>query len=142
MPRILIIDDSPSMLEAIAMMLAAGGHQVCTCPDGKRAQQVLHDEAFDLVLTDIFMPEEDGLKVIMEARKRQPALPIIAMSGYGGSLDMLDVASHLGACQLLRKPFSRTDLLAAVGRALGSPPCASVVAAPRQPPSPTSGHHL
>jgi DNA-binding NtrC family response regulator len=142
MSRILIVDDSPSMREAVAMMLAAAGYEVCTSPDGRLAQRVLADEPFDLVLTDIFMPEEDGLKVIMEAHRRHPDLPIVAMSGYGGPMDMLAVARHLGACQLLRKPFSRADLLATVGTALGSTPCAAPVRRPKQPSSSNGREHL
>lgn len=121
MPRILVIDDSPSTLETVAMMLVGAGHQVRSCADGKHAHQVIEDEAFDLILTDIFMPEEDGLQLILEARRRQPKVPIVAMSGMTGALDMLRVARHLGACQLLRKPFSNTELLVAVEAALGRP---------------------
>ena len=122
MPRILIIDDSPSTLEAVAMMLVRAGHQVRSCADGKRAQEMIKREAFDLILTDIFMPERDGLQLILAARRLRPEVPIVAMSGMSGTLDMLPVARHLGACQLLRKPFSNTDLLAVVEVALATPP--------------------
>jgi CheY-like chemotaxis protein len=120
MSNILVIDDSPSALETIAMMLAGAGYQVCTCADGKPALQMLKHEAFDLILTDIFMPEQDGLEVIREAHQLRPSLPIIAMSGIIGEGNMLAVAKYLGARQLLIKPFSNADLLTAVGAALGT----------------------
>jgi DNA-binding NtrC family response regulator len=118
MPRILIIDDSPSTLEAVAMMLDGAGHLVRCCPNGRQAQALLEREPFDLIITDIFMPEEDGLQLILAARRLRPDLPIVAMSGRSGSLDMLPVARRLGACRLLRKPFNKTDLLAVVELAL------------------------
>lgn len=121
MPRILVIDDSPSTLETVAAMLVTAGHQVISCADGKRAQQMIEREGFDLILTDIFMPEHDGLQIIMEVGRLRPKVPIIAMSGKSGMLDMLPVAKHLGACQLLRKPFSNTDLVAAVEMAMAPP---------------------
>ena len=121
MPHILVIDDSRSTLETVALMLVTAGHQVRCCADGKHAQQMMEHEAFDLVVTDIFMPEQDGLEIIREARRLQPKVPVLAMSGISGTLDMLPVAQRLGACQLLRKPFSTTDLLAAVEMALARP---------------------
>ena len=121
MPRVLVIDDSRATLEIIEEMLVRAGNQVRCCADGKRLQQLIEREAFDLILTDLFMPEEDGLEIVMKVRRLRPKLPIIAMSGKSGALDMLAVAKHLGACQLLRKPFSNTDLLAAVERAVAKP---------------------
>jgi CheY-like chemotaxis protein len=88
MPRILIIDDSPSTLETVARMLVRAGHQVRSCADGKRAQEMIEREAFDLILTDIFMPERDGLQLILAARRLGPEVPMVAMSGMSGTLDM------------------------------------------------------
>lgn len=108
------------------MMLVRAGHQVHSCANGKRALQMIEHEAFDLILTDIFMPEEDGLKRIMKARRLRPKLPIVTMSGMSGTLDMLPVAKHPGACQLLRNPFSNTEMPAVVEMALAMPPlCAT-----------------
>lgn len=115
--KVLVIDDSPSTLEMVSMMLEDAGHQVSSCADGKRARQLIGREVFDLIVTDIYMPEEDGLQLILEARRLHPSLPIVAMSGMTGMFDMLNVAQHLGACQVLRKPFSAKDLLAAAAAA-------------------------
>jgi len=125
MSRILVIDDSPSTLETVALVLSGAGHQVRPCNDGQRARQMVEQDDFDLLLTDIFMPEKDGLEVIRETRRLRPNLPIVAMSGITGPRSMLRVAKLLGACQLLRKPFSGADLLAAIEAALGPASCAN-----------------
>ena len=117
MPDVLVIDDSPSALEAVETMLAGSDYRVQTCTDGQSALAIIQQRAFDLILTDIFMPEEDGLQVIRATRRRWPKLPIIAMSGITGQLSMLRVARLMGACQLLRKPFTKADLLAAMASA-------------------------
>jgi CheY-like chemotaxis protein len=122
MPRILVIDDSPSALQVIETMLVNAGHMVITCSDGKRAVEMLQREAFDLILTDIYMPDDDGLEVIRDAQRVHPCLPIVAMSGVAGRRNMLAVARHLGACQILQKPFSREDLLDAVAAAWNREP--------------------
>ena len=139
MSRILVIDDSPSALEAVAMTLAQSGHQVSTCSDGKHARRILGREVFDLVLTDIYMPEEDGLQLIQEVRRRQPKLPVVAMSGGAGLVDMLPAARLLGACQILRKPFSGADLLAAVEVALTAPALCPAAGPGKRPPSRRTG---
>jgi DNA-binding response OmpR family regulator len=80
-------------------------------------------EPFDLIVTDIYMPDGDGLEVIRELRRVRPNIHFIAMSGMTGQRDMLKVAKYLGACQTLQKPFSADDLLAAVEATIGrSPP--------------------
>lgn len=119
MSRILVIDDSVSVLELIEMLLTEAGHEVVACMDGKRAISKLRSEPFDLLVTDIYMPEMDGLEIIMEGRRIRPSLPVVAMSGASGHRGMLDVARYLGACQTLQKPFSRADLMDAVTAAVG-----------------------
>jgi DNA-binding response OmpR family regulator len=76
-------------------------------------------ERFDLIVTDIYMPDGDGLEVIRDLRRVRPNIPFIAMSGMTGQRDMLKVAKYLGASQTLLKPFSAGDLLAAVEAAIG-----------------------
>jgi len=122
MLRILAIDDSPSILQMAELILTDAGYQVVTCTDGKEAIRLLRDESFDLILTDIYMPDQDGLEVIRERRRLCPNVPVIAMSGMSGPHSMLGVAKQMGACQTVQKPFSRSDLLAAVEAALGASP--------------------
>ncbi len=119
MPKILIIDDSPSALRVTREILAAAGYEVSTCDAAKKATRMATQEQFDLILTDIYMPDGDGLDVIRDVRRLRPATAFIAMSGMTGQLNMLTVAKHLGARQTLQKPFQPEDLLAAVEAAIG-----------------------
>ena len=122
MPKVLVIDDSRSCLEAIETMFSGAGYLVTTSTDGKRAVHMMQHEAFDLILTDLYMPGEDGIEVIRDARKLHPGLPLVAMSGATGVRNLLAVARHLGACQILQKPFSRDELLQVVEAALNPVP--------------------
>ncbi len=122
MARILLIDDSPSALQTVAGILEEAGYEVETCGEGKGAVQLLRHNRFDLIITDIYMSDEDGLEVMWEARQICPTVPVVAVSGVTGVGNMLGVAKYLGACQTVRKPFSSRDLLNAVGAALGGIP--------------------
>jgi DNA-binding NtrC family response regulator len=120
MSKILVIDDSISALQAVEMILADAGYHVHTCLGGRSALQALQQESFNLVITDIYMPDEDGLEVIRDSRRIRPNVPIVAMSGITGPRSMLRVAKFMGASETLQKPFSREELLAAVVVALGA----------------------
>jgi DNA-binding response OmpR family regulator len=127
MPRILVIDDSLSALQMFDMILAEAGHEACTCREGKRALELLERERFDVIITDIYMPDVDGLELIRAGRRIRPDTPILAVSGMTGPRDMLKAARFLGARQTIHKPFSKADLLAAVeaalGRSVAAEPC-------------------
>ncbi len=122
MPKIMIIDDSLSALESIRGMLESAGLEVGAFSRWTDAAQALQSETVDLIVTDIYMPDGDGLDVIRAKRTMCPEVPIVAMSGMGGARDMLKVARLMGACQTLRKPFSKEQLLAAVGAAMQGNP--------------------
>ncbi len=124
MARILAVDDEPVVLEFLRTALTRDGHEVVKASDGKQVSKIHAESPVDLIITDLFMPERDGLQTIFELRDRFPDLPIIAisgggMSGQGSAHDMLRVASQLGA-QVLEKPFGRARLLEAVDAALPS----------------------
>ena len=121
MPKVLVIDDSLTVLSTVESVLAEAGYQVQSCDSGRRAIGLLERTAFDLILTDIYMPELDGLEILRVMRHAWPHLPVIAMSGRTGRLSMLRTAKMLGACRLLRKPFSAAELLGAVKSVLDSP---------------------
>jgi len=112
MIRILIIDDDMETRSILEQTLTSVGYDVCTVSDGKEGLAELSIQPADLILTDLFMPNQDGLETITEIRKRFPQSPIIAMSG--GSIvsqSMLAVAKQLGAARVLEKPFDIETLL-------------------------------
>jgi DNA-binding NtrC family response regulator len=115
-----VIDDSLSALQVTGMNLAEAGYEARTCSDRKRALEFLESEPFVLIITDIHMPDLDGLEVIRAKHRIGPNIPIVAVSGMTGPRNMLKVAQHLGAYQTVQKPFSKANLLAAVGAALSA----------------------
>ena len=130
MARILIVEDDAGLLKALTQHLTRAKHQVTTAVNGVEALRLADDAcSFDLVITDLIMPEKEGLETIIELRQKFPALKIIAMSG-GGLMSpgqSLAMAAHLGAIQTLAKPFSAPQLLAAVAGVLSQPEPPSVV---------------
>jgi len=110
---ILVVDDEPALREILSHVLVDAGHRVTGAANGKEASRLLATAAFDIVLTDVIMPEKDGMQVISELRKKFPEVRIIAMSGGGHvSRDQyLKIAKGLGAHALLEKPFANQQLL-------------------------------
>ena len=120
---ILVIDDESSLREILCRVLADAGHRVTGAANGKEASKVLLTAAFDVVLTDVIMPEKDGMQVISEIRKRYPEVKIIAMSG-GGHVPQdqyLRIAKGLGAHAVLEKPFPNQQLLSTIETMLAAP---------------------
>jgi CheY-like chemotaxis protein len=123
MKRILVIDDDPQLREMVSVMLAHAGYDVVDADDGREGIRLYRQQPADLVITDIFMPETEGLQVIRELRKEFPAVRVIAMSGGGnkiGEFPALPLAEQLGAMFVLQKPFLLEELLGVVRKALGA----------------------
>jgi len=120
MARILIIDDEVSTLRPLQILLERAGHEVRSAANGFEALRLWRESPGDLVITDIHMPEKDGIEMILEFRHFAPRVPILAMSGSGrsGQLDVLRDAALLGVVGTIAKPFAVQDMLAAVERAL------------------------
>ena len=119
MPHILVIDDDESMRRSLVHTLEKLGHQVSSAPDGKAGVAQAAASPPDLVITDLIMPEKEGLETIMELRAQHPKIRIIAMSG-GGRLsneDYLHLAKRFGARVSLAKPFTREELKSALAEA-------------------------
>lgn len=112
MARILIADDSPGFREWLSEVLTGAGHSVAAAKDGVEAQYVARRNPFDLALTDISMPNEEGLGLIRALRKSQPDIRIIAISGVDP--ETLDDARLLGAARTLRKPITAAAVLECV----------------------------
>jgi YesN/AraC family two-component response regulator len=116
MARILIIDDDPQILDILGQTLKREGHEVVKAPDGKEGLNLYRENPTDLVITDIIMPETEGIETIMELRRDFPDVKIIAISG-GGHIqaeEYLYLAKSLGVQRTFAKPIERDDLLKAV----------------------------
>ena len=114
---ILVVDDHSIMRDVICEILEDAGHNVRFAADGREALRKLSCAHFDLVVTDIVMPEMDGIELIGELRRRYPETRIIAMSGGGERFptkDGLTIARRLGAGASLNKPFVAEQLIEAV----------------------------
>lgn len=123
MASILVIDDVIELRTTLELSLLDAGHAVTPVTNGREALEALTKQKFDLVLTDVLMPQKDGLEVLMELRKSNPTLPVIVMTG-GGTLPpayYLKLARDLGARAVLQKPFSNEQLTDAVAAALAQP---------------------
>jgi DNA-binding response OmpR family regulator len=121
MAKILVIDDEPGVRRFLARALAREGHEVVLASDGHEGLTVARKESPDLVITDIFMPEREGLDTIMELRRWRPDLRIMAISGGGhfATGDYLRVARDMGAAITLSKPIDVRTLREAVAALLG-----------------------
>ncbi len=120
MSKILVVDDDSQVLQVVSEMLRIEGHNVVMAANGRQALDQFEHDDFDLVVTDIIMPEQEGLETIANLRRRETYIPIIAISGGGraGNLDYLETARYIGADGILAKPFGRQDLLTTVNQVL------------------------
>lgn len=121
MTRILLVDDDDLSRGAVHKMLERSGYAVFSTGTGQEALAHYRREPSDLVITDLIMPDVDGLEIIQELRRGNPAVRILAISG-GGRVDAeeyLSVARKFGAAEVLSKPFTSQELKQAVESALG-----------------------
>ncbi|HZF34715.1 MAG TPA: response regulator [Candidatus Angelobacter sp.] len=115
--RLLVIDDDNLVRAALTDMLQTAGFDVVTASNGRLGLELLETTPVDAVITDILMPEQEGLETIREARQRFPDIRILAISGGGsggGETQLLRFAESFGADQTLPKPFTGSQLVAAV----------------------------
>jgi CheY-like chemotaxis protein len=115
-PSILMIDDNAELRDLLQDALTKLGYVVTSAANGAEAFRAIAANRFDVVITDMLMPEKDGIEVIGELKRKQPEARIVAMSGGGrGSRDhYLQTAKGLGAHAVLGKPFSMSELTAAL----------------------------
>jgi DNA-binding NtrC family response regulator len=119
MARILVIDDEADIRTFLEEILKRAGHEVILAADGREGLERHRTSPADLVITDLYMPNQEGLETIREFRTRFPEVAIIAMSGRAAAVTMLSVAQKFGAVGVLHKPFAADELIAAVAKALG-----------------------
>ncbi len=114
---VLVVDDDPSVLKLVSLMLAGAGYRVLEASDGKQAVVRFQEDPTDLLLTDVIMPEQEGVETLSRLMRDYPRLKTIAMSGAARGR-YLRVAGMVGAHAVLRKPFTKEDLLQTVERVL------------------------
>ncbi len=114
MARVLVIDDEPDMRAFLQETLEAAGYGVMLAEDGEEGVKQYRAAPADLVITDLFMPKQEGLETIRQLRREFPESRIIAMSGKPAASTMLTIAQYLGAFTTLQKPFAADELLSAV----------------------------
>ena len=116
MARILIIDDEPNILLMLKKMLERSGYIVDMAINGKEGLELFTKFPADLIITDIVMPEKEGLETIREIKKDHPHVKIIAISGGGriDSTEYLASARLFGASRIFQKPFKQKEIVTAV----------------------------
>ena len=121
MKRVLIIDDEKTILNMMTRLLTRAGYDVHTAQNGVEADQILEKESFDLVITDIIMPQKEGMEMITVLKMNYPEIKIIAMSGGGrfSPVSYLKSAEVLGAHKTFVKPFDHHEMLDAVKELIG-----------------------
>ena len=123
MTRVLIIDDEAPIRSMLKLMLERDGYEVAEAPDGIEGIRVYRQKPADLIITDLIMPNKDGIGMIIDLKKEFPNVKIIAMSGGGLNKPegYLKGAKKLGAACTLTKPIDRDEMLRAIKDVLQSP---------------------
>jgi len=110
--RVLVVDDNEDLRSTVQALLQADGFDVAVAADGDAALALNRQHPADVVVTDLFMPDKDGIETIIELKKLYPAIKIVAISGWTSTRgsDYLQVAREIGAAVTLQKPFDPQEL--------------------------------
>jgi len=124
MARIIVIDDQEPIRRIVRRALEQEGHEVLDASEGEMGMRLLEQHAADVVITDIFMPGQDGIVTLRQIRKQFPAVKVIVISGgdSSGLLDLRHDAELLGAVKSLQKPFTAAELVQTVREVLSDRP--------------------
>lgn len=114
---ILVVDDDPAILGLLSRILSSAGYRVVEASDGRQAVARFQEDPTDLLITDLIMPEQEGVQTIMTLTRDYPRLKTIAISGAVRG-KYLKIAGMLGAHAVLQKPFQRDELLETVRKLL------------------------
>jgi len=120
MKKILLVDDEAAIRSMVSIVLKREGRSFVEACNGTEAQALLVADSYDLVISDVIMPDCDGIELIMSIRRKQPDVPVIVMSG-GGRVQAnhyLNLAEKLGAVRVFEKPFNTTILRQSVDEIL------------------------
>jgi YesN/AraC family two-component response regulator len=121
MANILLVDDEPLVVETLSSAMASKGHTVVTAANGIDGMKKFTEGKFDLVITDVIMPDKDGIELIMELRRHAPTVKVVAISGGGrtGNVEFLKMATKLGATAALSKPIQLAEFYSVLRQCLG-----------------------
>jgi CheY-like chemotaxis protein len=121
--RTLVVEDNVAMQGMLKTALARLGHEVTITGNGAEALRALDDGEFDLIITDLIMPEMEGLQFLRELKQRPSAPKVIATSGggHGAASNYLGIAGFLGAAATMEKPFTPQELADTIARVLARP---------------------
>lgn len=113
MIRIMVVDDDEAFRQTVCELLAEGDFEILSAESGTQLFTVLKKQSVDIVLTDIVMPDEDGLEIVRKIKKMNPAPKIVAMSGGGriAATDYLEIARLMGVSATIQKPFKQQELV-------------------------------
>ena len=123
MANILVVDDEAPVRNLLSDVLEKEGYSVFTAETGVEASSIYDSNDIDLVITDLVMPEKGGIDLIMELKKKDPNIKVIAISGGGGitgRFDYLPIAKLVGATEIIAKPFQVTEIRAQVAKMLAA----------------------
>ena len=120
MPKILIVDDDPQIRLLLTERFQKAGFEASCAANGRECMKMLSIAVPDVVITDLIMPEQEGIETIMQLRRDYPQIKIIAISGgiRGGTVNFLSAARELGAAKAYKKPFQFQELLSGVNELL------------------------
>jgi DNA-binding NtrC family response regulator len=121
MKKILLVDDESAIRSMVRAVLVQNNRSFAEAANGTEAQALLESESFDLVISDVIMPDCDGIELVMAIRRKLPDIPVVVMSGGGrvNASHYLDLAGKLGAMSVFEKPFNTADLRSKVIEILG-----------------------
>ena len=123
MTNILVVDDEAPVRNLLKDVLEKEGYTVFTAETGVKASTIYDSNDIDLIITDLVMPEKGGIDLIMELKKKEPNIKVIAISGGGGitgRFDYLPIAKLVGASEIIAKPFQVTEIRAQVAKMLAA----------------------
>ena len=119
-PSVLVVDDDPQVLHFLADVLQLAGYGVTVASSGAVALKMVDQQAPDLIVLDLSMPEPDGFEILQRLHNQEPDLRILVISGFLSGI-LLDAAIPLGAAAALQKPIEPISLICAVGELCGVP---------------------
>ena len=120
--RILVVDDEPQIREMLSMYFSRHGYETSTAGDSATTLRIVKETPVDVVVLDISLADEDGLKLLEQLKKTQPGLRVIMLTGMGFVEDLLQEAQQKGADGYVSKVLPLDELLLAIQRILKNPP--------------------